>query len=389
MAISWTKSVKDPETGEMVRVDDGVTHEGLVRGAPYTEERRVMSDVYAMVTFVSVWDAEKGEPGQDVALAYHFELGNRIGSSTVDFDRTRPDYLAWKAKVAEEAEAARLAKIKAEEEAQEERFRAMALELKKGCEVVAVRARKKGVKGVRGTVGWFGENAYGPRVGIDPLDGCGRVWTAAKNCDVVLPGKPLDWEPEGGWRAMAEAKEAKEAAQAEALAAYEASGPSKGDYVTHIENGIEGRVFWVKGSRLGMKRRGAPKKEDPIWANFWEVRLTDGTVMGHPPGWVDRSKGKAKASKPKVPAHFAPIAAPKKAPAGFTDEGLGSEPSREVVKAGADLSAKLLVMPKPYCDIRALAEEADGSWTARDVSGAFLMSLPSGAARKIAALLGA
>jgi len=360
MAISWTDTVRDETTGNRVRVDGGVTHVGLVMGPPTTTEERVMSDVYANVTRVPVWDEERGEPSE-VATAYHFECDDRVGSATVDFDRTRPDYLAWVAKrdaLAAKAESDRLEREAYEAEA---RAKAVALPLVKGAEVVVTRARKKGVKGVRGTVGWIGASDYGHRVGIDPLDGGTRVWTASKNVDVVLPGKPVDYIPLGGWTGLAEKALTEAEEKAEALAEYVAQVPGKGSVVTHTASGTVCQIFWKKGWRLGMRRKGSPKSEDPIWARAWEVEMSDGTRLGKPPGWVDRP---AKGSKP------APT------PAGFTDEGLKGP------------SAALLALPEPYCNIRELVEVGVGSFNALDAEGGFLVALPKSGAQKIAALLG-
>ena len=368
MAIEWTKRVRNAETGREEWVDDGVTHEGLVMGPGSTREERVMSDVYANVTRVPVWDPVKGEPSE-VATAYHFECGSRVGKATVDFDRTRPDYLAWIAQ--RDAAAKKYAAEKAAREAKEKeaRDRAEALPLEKGSEVVVTSGRKV-PKGTRGVIIWMGSGNYGPRVGLK--DASGEVhWTAAGNVTTVVPGKDVGYVPPGGWEALVEARRKASMSHEAAMDAYLETVPRKGDRVTSLESGISGKVFWVKGSRLGFKAR---KGDDPIWANAWEVRKEDGTVCSKPPGWVDRKpKGKG-----------TPAGGPKKAPAGFMDHGLGAPTASEPVVTP---DPKLLAMPAPYCNIRSLEEREDGSWAALDASGAFLVSLPRSGADKIAALL--
>jgi hypothetical protein len=364
MAIVWEKR----ESGGEWELEK-VPHEGLVMGPKWTREERVMSDIYADVTYITVWDPKACKP-TDVALAYHFDLGAYSrGLATVDFDETRPDYVAYLAAREEAARKAEVARLKAEAEARVERAKAKVLKLEKGAEVVVTSGRKV-PRGTRGTVIWTGDGNYGPRVGIKDASGEAH-WTAESNVTVVLPGKDPSYVPPGGWEALAEGVRAKEEADRDAMASYLETVPRKGDTVTHLESGVVGRVFWVKGTRLGMKRKGAPKSEDPIWVSAWGVRKADGSVCGKPPGWVERDKKPAPAPAP------APKAAP---PAGFTDVGLGAEEA-------SGPSEKLLAMPAPFCNIRSLVEAEDGSWKALDASGALVVILPRATADSIAALL--
>ncbi len=124
-------------------------------------------------------------------------------------------------------------------------------EVLRGMVVVVARGRKV-ARGTRGLVTWVGDGQYGRRVGIE--DASGQVhWTAVSNVEILdlrtqRPGAPKP--------------------QPEAVVARVA----KDQPVT--VRGQVGIVFWVNGSRLGIRtsdRREAGRYVDVIWCNASEV----------------------------------------------------------------------------------------------------------------------
>lgn len=144
---------------------------------------RIMSDVYADVTYAECWDAEKGAL---VNWAYsNSEFGYHNHHVSVEVDAT-PETLAavaaYKAKLEAEAAAAR-------EAAKEAARKAELATPYKGKVVVVARGRKV-PKGTTGTVIWYGAGksfGYGPapmRAGVK--DAAGEVhWVDAKHLDVL------------------------------------------------------------------------------------------------------------------------------------------------------------------------------------------------------------
>jgi hypothetical protein len=355
MAIEWKKRVTNTETGKEEWVDDGVTHEGLVMGPTYTREVRVMSDIYADVTYVTVWNPETERP-TDVAIAHHFELGTRRGTPTIDIDPAIAD--AWAEKVKAESAAHAKAEAARREREREESARDRLLEVRKGAEAVVVKGRKVPV-GTRGTIIWTGSGNYGPRVGIKEASGDVH-WTAESNVKVVFPGMGPDDTPEGGWAAL-------EREMSNARSEWSATFPVKGSRVRHIESGVAGKVMWAKAERLGVKRPGG--KDDILWCNAWEVAVLES----------DGSERLVEREPRNVPIKVAAPARPaaKKTPKGYTDMSVPANPVPEALAS----------MPAPYCDIREVREEKDGTYSALDSSGNFLVKLPASSASKISALL--
>jgi biotin carboxyl carrier protein len=144
---------------------------------------RIMSDVYADVTYAECWDAEKGKL---VEWAYaNSEFGYHSHHLSVEVDAT-PETLAavaaYKVKLEEAAAAAR-------EAAKEAARQAELATPRKGKVVVVARGRKV-KKGTTGTVIWYGAGksfGYGPapmRAGVK--DANGEVhWVDAKHLDVL------------------------------------------------------------------------------------------------------------------------------------------------------------------------------------------------------------
>lgn len=145
---------------------------------------RIMSDVWADVTYAVVWD---GEDGFYETSVYNSEFGavglDELGFHILEVDA--PDgikayYECWKAMKEEEA---RVAAEKARVAREAERAAAAAKEPRKGRKIKVVRGRKVPV----GTVGeciWVGHGDYGLRVGLKTTDGTVH-WTAAKNVEAV------------------------------------------------------------------------------------------------------------------------------------------------------------------------------------------------------------
>ena len=171
MAITWSQ--KDiaaynkgqydcwSETGE-------VTHEGLVIRT-YSEDRRVMSDIWSIERFALVWNPETNS-SESVHIGGAFECNTRSGDAVVDI---LPEYLAIHEA---QEEAARIANEEYQRKAHEERARKRALAAhnypERGKVMRVVRGRKV-PKGTTGKVFWVN----GGRVGLalsDEKDERGR-----------------------------------------------------------------------------------------------------------------------------------------------------------------------------------------------------------------------
>ena len=359
MSITWKKRERDPDTGKEVWIDDGETHVGLVMSESFKTEERVMSDIYADVSHCWVWNPEKKHREQ-VTLGYHFELGHRFGFPVVDID---PEILrAWQEEQAEAAlrqreanEAHREAELEAEAERELK-------EPKKGDRAVVVKGRKV-PKGTVGVIIWEGSNQYGPRIGLKDDDG--KVhWTATSNVEVAFPGLKPGEAPRGGWRGL-------RARMQQAQKDWENTFPEKGDWVSILDSGIRGRVFWVKGERIGMKRDGAPPDEDPIWKDAWEVAVIDasGGVLSQTP-----------VGPAAVPVHDPNSSQVPQAP---------PEPTKKSSTKPSPVPSKknpLAHLPFPLCEITCVEKDGD-SWKAFTADGEFVMKLAEQGAYDILALL--
>lgn len=153
MSITWTTYKLDSREVESTKV----THEGLVVSESWTTCERVMSDIYADVSHVRVWNPET-RTVETVTLGYHFELCSTFGRSVVD---ASPEILAEVARQAAEATARKAAADKAAYEAREaarEEARRNAPE--HGKLMVVTRGRKVPV-GTTGKVFWMRDGRVG------------------------------------------------------------------------------------------------------------------------------------------------------------------------------------------------------------------------------------
>lgn len=160
MAITWTEYKPNSDRNEIVRT--WTTHEGLVLSPAYRREERVMSDIYADVSYCQVWNPATGL-AETVCLGHHFELGITFGAATVD---ATPAIMAtFKA----QQEAARLAHEDAErklaEAREQERKLAAHNRPEKGKIMQVVRGRKV-PKGTIGRVFWLDDERNPCRVGL-------------------------------------------------------------------------------------------------------------------------------------------------------------------------------------------------------------------------------
>lgn len=180
MAISWTHD----QTGEK-----NVSHEGLVVGPVFRKEERVMSDIYAYVTRVWVWNTTTCQP-ETVVLNYGFELNTQTGVAVVDatpeiaaahaeYIRKQEEQIAEARRVHEAAQAV----VRAKELA----AIAHANSIVNGCTVRVV----SGPKADRGTVGkvfWKRDGRLGVQVGDEKLpNGYAKnvCWTNVKNVEIA------------------------------------------------------------------------------------------------------------------------------------------------------------------------------------------------------------
>jgi len=353
MSITWKKRHTDP-TGREVWENDGETHVGLVMSENFIHEERVMSDIYAPVSYCLVWNPQTRQ-SERLCLGHHFELCNRFGHAAVDIDpQILEDWEKFRSEAGERAlEAERLFhEQEAEKEAERELKR-----VKKGSRAVVVKGRKV-PRGTVGTVIWTGDSKYGPRIGLQ--DDTGKVyWTAESNVEGHL-GTKHGKVPRGGWRSL---KARIDAAQRD----WAESFPQKGDSVLLLASGIRARVFWTKGERLGVRREGVPESEEPTWVNAWEVAVLDaqGNLLSQTP-----------CGPAAVPFHDPTVSL----------EAI--EPVEDPQPAASNPSQKspLAHLPFPLCEIARVEKNGD-SWKAYTVEGEFVMKLAEQGAYDIMALL--
>lgn len=325
MPVTWTNSPNKPR----------VTHVGLVMSSATSREIRAMSDVWCQEYSCTVWNPETRRP-ETLVLGNDFSDSSEFGHAEVDISAEIK--AEWDAVLATQAAEqairdARQAEIDAEKAAKDE-----VLEIKFGAEVVVVSGNKV-PRGTRGKcIGIYDGNYGGKRVGILDAAG-GKHYTDKNNCQGVIPGCHVDYVPPGGWRAYRDALPPE----------VEVVVPKKNNRVRRISDGLEGVVFWVKGTRLGFK---VPGSQEPNWVDANEVVILDikGNVKNPPPV----------AQEP--------------------------EPPREPPKVNP-----LAHLPAPYCDIRGVLPPIgdNPSWTAVDERGEFLMNLTETGAAQIKALVAA
>jgi acetyl-CoA carboxylase carboxyltransferase component len=159
--------------------DDG-TIEAAFTGCvvqTFFREERVMSDVYANVTYAVVFNAEKST-FEEVYVRAHFELDSGKRSATVDAsDDIKSMYDLHQA--IKESES-KLSEMKHRFASQVVAVKAPAM----GRTVKVVKGRKVPV----GTVGrceWIGHGEYGMRIKIQEASGAIH-WTAASNCEAIV-----------------------------------------------------------------------------------------------------------------------------------------------------------------------------------------------------------
>lgn len=143
----------------------------------YSDVERIMSDVYATVGYVRIWDAELGAPRSIRLWTEGFEYGGNMNVVTIDATpEVRAAFEAYKAEqkaLKRAEEAARYAAIEA----------ARAKEPRRGRTIKVVKGRKV-PKGTTGVCIWIGEGDWGTRVGLKTEDGT-VYWTAASNVEAV------------------------------------------------------------------------------------------------------------------------------------------------------------------------------------------------------------
>ena len=159
MAIQWTEYGSSPDGGYGRRPikREWTTHEGLVVSESWTQVERVMSDIYADVSYVNVWNPDT-EKVVRVTIGTHFELGFTFGSPTLDASSEILDEIARQA-----AEAKRLADEARERQRIEDsrkRVEAKFHAPERGKVMEVVRGRKV-PQGTVGTVFWVRDGRVG------------------------------------------------------------------------------------------------------------------------------------------------------------------------------------------------------------------------------------
>jgi len=179
MAISWT----DDRSGAK-----WTSHEGFVVGPVFCKDERVMSDIYAYVTRVWVWNTTTCQP-ETVVLNYGFELNTQTGVAVVDatpdvaaahaeYIRKQEEQIAEALRVYEAAQAV----VRAKELA----AIAHANNIVNGT-IVRVVGGPKADRGTVGKVFWKRDGRLGVQVGDEKLpNGYAKnvCWTNVKNVEV-------------------------------------------------------------------------------------------------------------------------------------------------------------------------------------------------------------
>ena len=188
MAIKWTEYANNSDGSRPIE-REWTSHEGLVVSESWTREERVMSDVYANVTYVNVWNPDT-EDVERINLGEHFELGFKFGTSTLDASSEILDEVARR-----EVEAKRLADEKWESRRiadSRKRVEDLFNVPVRGKVMEVVRGRKV-AKGTVGTVFWIGDGRVGLALS-DAKDASGRnkdvAWVNSEylvNTDPVGP----------------------------------------------------------------------------------------------------------------------------------------------------------------------------------------------------------
>lgn len=181
------------------------TYAGVTLGTTGRDER-IMSDVWAWVTYALVWD---GSRVKEVSVACS-EFGSYADVVVDATDAVKAAAAAYTAKLAADVEkrAADNSIGKAIDYAKS---------LSRGKHVTVVKGRKVKI-GTTGVIFWYGESKFGYRVGLELADGS-RVFTAASNVSVTNPDEFLDIDELMARAADADAKVAAAAAALDAAAA--------------------------------------------------------------------------------------------------------------------------------------------------------------------------
>lgn len=154
--ITWT-TYKTTDGWKREVESTRTSHEGVVLTTSWTECERVMSDIYADVSYCLVWNADKG-CAERVNLGAHFELNSTFGHAIVDATpEVRAAFEAWDAQV--KATAAAVEKARREQAAKDAELAAWNRP-EHGKRMTVVRGRKTPV-GTTGEVFWMRDGRVG------------------------------------------------------------------------------------------------------------------------------------------------------------------------------------------------------------------------------------
>jgi len=206
MAITWTNHKWDSATQTSTVIGRRTSHDGLVVSAEFGRDERIMSDVWAWLTYVKVWNPTEAKV-ENVCLRDDGAPCGECGSAEQD---ASPEVLAlaaaYETRVKAEAEAREAAEVarRTAEARVAEHNRPM-----HGKVMQVVKGRKV-PHGTVGRVFWVGLDNYGKtKVGLatsERKDADGRnvdvVWTAASNCVNAEPlNEPTSTAPRSEVRA--------------------------------------------------------------------------------------------------------------------------------------------------------------------------------------------
>jgi hypothetical protein len=180
MSITWRDTAGTDRAGKTEFV-------GAVLGVTSRDER-IMSDVYAVVTFAIVWDEATAEVRH---VAFRTDGFGISGDVVVDAtDETKARAFAFWAKVAFARMNGEFDRRVAEHvERAKTPSRYVDVVIARGCPKLVDKVTKVAL-GTVGRVFWMGDSGFGsgfgPSVGIELANG-GKLFTAQKNVDVANP----------------------------------------------------------------------------------------------------------------------------------------------------------------------------------------------------------
>jgi hypothetical protein len=246
-----------------------ITHEGVVVRV-FAREQKVMSDVYSMVGYATVY-----ESGSFVDLRIGDEFTHADSQGVAAVDASHQVMALWASFEQEKMEELRKTDRENSRKATEEFDKNWVLTPSKGRRVRVVGGRKV-PKGTEGEVFW----KDGDRLGLKDPNG-NTHWVDARYCVAVWDEFPYGGAPFCGWSAFKEHLLFQKEVRRLALPDVKAR-----DMVT-LESGVTGPVFWRRdeniGVGVGVEVDSQGRFVNKVWSHLEEVTQVNGAPVGEKP----------------------------------------------------------------------------------------------------------